>query len=189
MGKNPVCAELIKRTPVAAVIITMSVLFFSSCSIFSRTGPGPTEPELRAYEGKWYVIYRFPNKYEEGLVCTTSTYGFTDDGAFSVTTAGREKESSGRIRSYTGRLWIPDKNDPNLFRVQFFIAITRDYRLVYMAPDRSCAVIGSPSHHLLWIMSRTPFPEQENVLKLIQIAKDNGYDTSRLIPVEQSCGE
>lgn len=179
--------KTILRHTTACIILALISLQLTSCSMLSLFRIG-REDYLREYEGKWYVIARMPNRYEEGLICTTSTYTFSDDGTLSVTNAGRER-SSGRITSLTSRVWIPDKRRPDIFRVQLFFTITRDYRLVYMAEDRSCAIIGSPSMNLMWILCRDPLPGDEKIMELTQTAKDSGYDTERLIMVEQSCGE
>lgn len=174
------------HTAIFALPLILS-LTLSSCSILGLFRMG-AEHELKDYEGKWYVIARMPNRYEDGLICTTSTYTFGGDGAMSVTNAGRER-GSGRITSITSRIWIPDRKRPDTFRVQLFFTITRDYRLVYMNEDKTCAVIGSPSMHLMWIICRSPDPDEDTFTELKEKAAENGYDTNRLIMVEQTCGE
>jgi len=170
--------------PAVCLLLLLSLLM-TSCSMldFLRFRP---EHKLRDYEGRWYVIARMPNRFEEGLICTTTTYSFSDDGMLTVINAGRER-NSGRVTSLTSRVWVPDLDKPDIFRVQLFFTITRDFRLVYMDESKDCAIIGSMSGYLMWIICRNPAIDDDRYQALVKEAAANGYDTSRLIPVEQSC--
>ncbi len=168
-------------------MIPMLMLSVTSCSLLKSFITKP-ETGLKVYEGKWYVIAAFPNKFEKGLVCSTSVYKYNEDGTLTVTNSGRDK-SSGKVKTFTAKVWLPDKNRPDTFRVQIFFTITRDYNLVYMAEDNSCAILGSPSKHQMWILSRTPCPDEEITAMLVKIAADRGYRTERLEKVEQVCEE
>jgi apolipoprotein D and lipocalin family protein len=171
---------------VLSLIISI-LLTATSCSFFK----GLLKPEaagLKAYEGKWYVIASLPNRFEEGLVCSTSVFKYNEDRTLTVTNSARDK-STGRVKSFTVKAWNPDKNSPELFRVQIFFTMTRDFRLVYVSEDNSSAIIGSESKHLMWILSRAPSTDDETLTMLIEKAAGSGYDTRRIIMIEQSCGD
>lgn len=171
----------------SCAVILACALSLTSCS-FLRGLLKPAETGLRAYEGKWYVIASLPNKFEEGLVCSTSVYKYNSDGTLTVTNSGRDRVT-GKVKSFTAKAWLPDRNRPDTFRVQLFFTMTRDYRLVYMSDDNSCAVIGSQSKRQMWILSRSPSPDGETTAMLIRKAGDNGYNIWRLVKIEQSCGD
>ncbi len=170
------------------IIMLTCALTTTSCSLLkSFLIPEPTG--LKAYEGKWYVIAALPNKFEEGLICTTSVFRYNEDGTLTVTNSGRERSGSGKVKSFTAKAWLPDKNKPDTFRVQIFFTMTRDYKLVYMSDDNSCAILGSPAKRQMWILSRTPVPDEETTAMLIKTAGDSGYNIWRIVRIDQSCGE
>lgn len=168
------------------VIMLTLALTATSCSLLKNL-LAPRATGLKAYEGKWYVIAALPNKFEEGLICSTSVYKYNEDGTLTVTNSGKDK-NSGKVKSFTAKAWLPDKKKPDTFRVQLFFTMTRDFTLVYMAEDNSCAILGSPSKHQMWILSRTPLPDSETTAMLIKTAADNGYNIWGLVMIDQSCG-
>jgi len=55
-----------------------------------------------------------------------------------------------------------------------------DYRVLYLSPDYSVAIVGEPSREYLWILARTPtLPEQEYQALMPRI-RAAGYDPQRL---------
>ena len=48
------------------------------------------------------------------------------------------------------------------------------------------SLVGSKSERYLWILSRTPIPDQELLKTVLAEAESRGYDTSQLIWVDQS---
>ena len=67
----------------------------------------------------------------------------------------------------------------------FFWIFYADYFVMELDENYKWALIGSKSDKYLWILSRTPKLE-ESVKKLIlEKAQNRGYDTSKLIWVEQ----
>lgn len=167
------------------ILMLILALTATSCSLLKNL-LAPRATGLKAYEGKWYVIAALPNKFEDGLICSTSVYKYNEDGTLTVINSGRDKKS-GKVKSFTAKAWLPDKNRPDTFRVQLFFTMTRDFTLVFMAEDNSCAILGSPSKHQMWILCRTPLPDSETTAMLIKTASDNGYNIWRLVMIDQSC--
>ena len=61
-----------------------------------------------------------------------------------------------------------------------------DYRVLMLADDYSLALVGSSSDKYLWILSRTPSITRETAEKVTAEAARRGYDTSKLIWVDQT---
>ncbi|MBQ0086949.1 MAG: lipocalin family protein, partial [Bacteroidales bacterium] len=72
-----------------------------------------------------------------------------------------------------------------LLKVSFFGPFYSDYRVMLLAEDYSYALVGSKSAKFLWILSRTPELPQEVLTEILSVATARGYDTGRLIWVEQ----
>lgn len=73
-----------------------------------------------------------------------------------------------------------------MLKVSFFWIFYSDYRILYLDEDYQNVLIGGVNSKYLWIMSRTPSPNQETIDLLIKEAKRRGYDTQKLIMVDQS---
>ena len=70
--------------------------------------------------------------------------------------------------------------------VIFFGPFYSDYRVMMLSGDYKYALVGSGSSKYLWILSRTPSLPGEIIDRILQEASDRGYDTGKLIWVDQS---
>jgi lipocalin len=51
--------------------------------------------------------------------------------------------------------------------------------------DYNYVLVGGNSPKYLWILSRTPQLDEATLQKIIDVAEEKGYDTDKLIFVEQ----
>lgn len=140
-----------------------------------------TEFDLNRYLGTWYEIARFDHRFERGLQNVTATYSLRDDGKIKVVNRGiNEKgepsEAIGKAKttSETGKL-----------KVSFFWIFYADYFILELDENYGWALIGSQSDKYLWILSRTPVLDESVKTGILEMAKNRGYDTSKLIWVKQ----
>jgi lipocalin len=141
------------------------------------------ELDLNRYLGTWYEIARFDHRFERGLVGVTATYSLRDDGKIKVLNQGQKNSLDGELSVAEGKAKLT--GDPGKLKVSFFWIFYADYFVLELDNDYQWALIGSRSDKYLWILSRTPQLE-DNVKNLIlHKAAKRGYDTSKLIWVEQ----
>jgi lipocalin len=141
------------------------------------------EVDLQRYLGKWYEIARFDHSFERGLVGATATYSMRDDGKIKVLNQGFKNTLDGELSKAEGKAKLTD--EPGKLKVSFFWIFYADYYILELDENYQWALIGSKSDKYLWILSRTPKLE-DNVKNLIlHHAAKRGYDTSKLIWVEQ----
>ena len=141
------------------------------------------EVDLQRYLGKWYEIARFDHSFERGLVGATATYSMREDGKIKVLNQGYKNTLDGELSKAEGKAKLTD--EPGKLKVSFFWIFYADYYILELDANYQWALIGSKSDKYLWILSRTPKLE-ENVKNLIlHHAAKRGYDTSKLIWVEQ----
>ena len=141
------------------------------------------ELNLQRYLGTWYEIARFDHRFERGLVGVTATYSLREDGKIKVLNQGYENTLNGKLSIAEGKAKLTD--EPGKLKVSFFWIFYADYFVMELDENYQWALIGSSSDKYLWILSRTPKLE-DNVKKLIlHHAAKRGYDTSKLIWVEQ----
>ena len=77
-------------------------------------------------------------------------------------------------------------NNTARLRVSFFLFFYSDYRVLMLDNDYQYALVGSRGSDYLWILSRTPEIEDDVRDRIVDEAKRRGYNTSRLIWVEQN---
>jgi apolipoprotein D and lipocalin family protein len=141
------------------------------------------ELDLQRYLGTWYEIARFDHRFERGLVGVTATYSMREDGKIKVLNQGYENTLNGKLSIAEGKAKLTD--EPGKLKVSFFWIFYAGYFVMELDENYQWALIGSKSDKYLWILSRTPKLE-DNVKNLIlHHAVKRGYDTSKLIWVEQ----
>ena len=74
---------------------------------------------------------------------------------------------------------------PALLRVSFWGPFYSDYRVMLLDSDYRYALVGSGSDDYLWILSRTPQLTPETKTLILAEAQKRGYDTDKLIWVNQ----
>lgn len=149
----------------------------------------PNEPvknlNLERYLGRWYEVARFDHTFERGLVGCTADYSMNDDGTILVVNSGYKKTLDGKFDQSVGKARRPDPSKPGMLEVSFFMNIYSQYNVLELAEDYRYALVGSKSDRYLWILSRTPQLSQADLDYLVKSAEKRGYNTDKLIWVEQ----
>ena len=76
--------------------------------------------------------------------------------------------------------------EPSRLKVSFFLFFYSEYNILLLDEDYRYALVGSKSSDYLWILSRTPYIPDETKKAMLAEAVKLGYDTSKLIWVDQS---
>lgn len=135
--------------------------------------------DLNRYLGKWYEIARYDHKFQHGMVGCTALYSMKANGRIKVTNQGYR---NGVFHESIGYAKTTKKN--GVLRVSFFRPFYSDYRILMLAPDYSYALVGSNKAKYMWILSRTRTLPQDVLNTILQQATDRGYDTSKLLWVQ-----
>jgi len=149
--------------------------------------------DLNRYSGTWYEIARYPNRFQkscEGDV--TATYTIQPNERIEV--LNRCRKADGSIESATGTGRLADKNGPaSKLKVRFapkFLSflpfVWADYWIIDLADDYSYAVVGTPDHKYLWILSRTPTMAADTYQQICSHVGEMGYDPDKLVRTDQS---
>ena len=93
----------------------------------------------------------------------------------------------GKFKLAEGKAIYPDPTDKHgALRVSFFLFFYSDYNVMLVDENYQISLVGSKSENYLWILSRTPIPDQELLNAVLAEAQSRGYDTTKLIWVDQS---
>lgn len=139
--------------------------------------------DLSRYLGKWYEIARFDHSFERGMENVTAEYSLRKDGKVEVINSGWK---DGKFKYAEGKAKQPDPSaDPACLKVSFFLFFYSDYNILMLDDDYQVALVGSKSPDYLWILSREPKLSKKVTDIILEEAESRGYDTSRLIWVDQ----
>ena len=139
--------------------------------------------DLSRYLGTWYEIARFDHSFERGMDNVVAEYLLGDDGMIVVINSGWKK---GKYKVAEGKARQTDpKTDPAHLEVAFFMSLYSDYNVLMIDEEYQTALVGSKSPKYLWILSRTPTMSTSLLDDVVREAQTRGYDTSKLIWVNQ----
>ena len=139
---------------------------------------------LSKYLGTWYEIARFDHNFERNMDNVIAEYILRPDGKVDVVNSGWR---NGMYKVANGKAKQPEPlTSPAHLMVSFFLFFYSDYNILMLDDDYQVSLVGSSSPDYLWILSRTPFIEDDQLLdSIIKEAQRRGYDTSKLIWVDQ----
>jgi apolipoprotein D and lipocalin family protein len=137
--------------------------------------------DLERYQGRWYEIASFPQRFQRGCVATRATYTLEDDGSVRVLNECREGSLEGEWRRIEGRAWLSDPADSTAkLEVQFFWPFRGAYWVIELDPDYRWAVVGHPGRRYLWILSREPSLDEATYDQILERIAAKGYDLEPL---------
>ena len=162
-------------------ILVLSLALTTGCVSGPKVDNAPVAAlDLSRYLGEWYEIARFDHSFERGVEQAKANYTRNADGTIKVVNTGIK---DGKPKTAIGKGKTTDT--PGLLRVSFFGPFYADYRVMLIDKDYSHALVGSGSADYLWILSRTSGLSETAKSELLAEARRRGYDTGKLIWVEQ----
>ena len=142
--------------------------------------------DVEKYMGRWYEIASFPSRFQpKNGVNTRATYTLNPDGTVHVL---NETWCDGKRGYIEGTAYKADpKSDEAKLKVKFYvppflpiIPVTGDYWVLHIDENYQYALIGQPSRNYLWVLCRQNSLDDEIYNQLVEKAKEEGYDVSKL---------
>jgi len=141
--------------------------------------------EAARYLGTWYEIARLDHSFERGLTKVSATYSLRGDGGLRVVNRGWSA-TKGAWKTATGKAFFVQDPGQGYLKVSFFGPFYGSY--VIFDLDREgyqYALVAGPDKSYLWLLSRTPRMDPALRGGLVAKARALGFDTDKLILVEQ----
>lgn len=160
------------------------VLPLMACTKDDVNNSTVSEFDLSRYLGTWYEIAKFDHSFERGMDNAMAQYILQDDGTVIVlNTAWKD----GQFKIAEGKAKYPDpEKEPGALKVSFFMFFYSEYNVMMVDENYTISLVGSKTDNYLWILSRTPVPDPDLLQAVVDQAEARGYDTSKLIWVDQS---
>lgn len=166
-------------------LLLVAAILLSGC-VSKPEGIEPVQNfQSTKYLGKWYEIARLDHSFERGLSRVTAEYSSMPDGGIKVLNRGYKAENS-EWKDAEGKAYFVEKPDVAYLKVSFFGPFYGSYIVFDLDPDYQHSLISGQNKSYLWLLSRTPTIDEATKKRLVDKAQALGFDTSKLIYVDQT---
>ena len=131
-----------------------------------------------------YVTADAPTPPEKGAHNAVESYERLGDDKIGVTFAFNEDSYDGERKTMTPTGFVSEQSNA-IWGMRFIWPFRADFRVLYVDDAYRTTIIGRQKRDYLWIMARRPQVSEDTLQRLIQVAADRGYDTSRIQRVPQ----
>ena len=144
-----------------------------------------TNFKAEKFLGTWYEIARLDYIHERGLNQVTATYSLRSADELKVVNRGYQTEKS-RWRENEGKAFFVEGKDKGYLKVSFWWPFYSSYVVFDIDENYQHALVTSSDKSNLWLLARTPTISGEVKASLIAKAAALGFDTEKLVFVEQT---
>lgn len=161
---------------------------------YAQTKPLKTveKLELDKYLGVWYEVARkplyFQNKCDHDV---TATYTLNENGNVAVDNRCYSKD--GGLNQSIGEAFVQNAPFNSKLKVSFLPEAIRwlpfgrgDYWVLKLDENYQTVLVGEPRRKYMWVLSRSPQPDQAVVKEYLEYAKSVGYDVGDVIHTKQT---
>ena len=141
--------------------------------------------DINRYRGKWYEIARLDHSFERGLSNVSALYTLRNDGGVDVLNRGFNKRR-GSWKQAKGRAYFVKDKTVGKLKVSFFRPFYGGYNVIDLDHENySYAMVCGPDRSYFWILAREKTLSRPLLDKLLEKAKNLGFEVDKLIFVEQ----
>ena len=166
----------------AFTLTTLALL--SSCSNIPKKAKAIEKFAAERYLGTWYEIARFDYKFEKDLDNVTAQYSFKENGEIKVLNSGYNTKTK-EWKSATGSAKFRKDKTTAALKVSFFKPFYAGYNVIAIDKDYKYALVAGQNLKYLWLLSREKTIPENIKEEYLKTAQSIGYDTSKLIWVNQ----
>jgi len=162
------------------------VLLLAGCTGLPDNVRPVNDFKAEKYLGKWYEIARLDQSFERGLTRITAEYNLRGDGGLKVLNRGYSA-SENKWQEAEGKVYFVGDPTQAHLKVSFFGPIYGSYIVFELDRENyQYALVSGPDKSYLWLLAREPKIKDEIKKTLIAKAASLGFDTSKLIFVDQN---
>lgn len=173
-----------KNRIILIVLLSLGLLnSLSSCSSMPEKAQPVNQFDINRYLGTWYEIARFDYLFEKDLDNAMAQYSLNSDGTVNVVNSGYNFKKKKWV-SVNGTAKFRGEKNTAALKVSFFGPFYAGYNVVALE-DYKYALVAGKNLYYLWILSREKSIPENIKQHFITKAQEIGYDTSKLIWVQQ----
>lgn len=146
----------------------------------------PVEPfDAQKYLGKWYEIARLDHSFERGLTAINAEYSLNEDQSLSVLNRGYSVANK-EWKEAKGVAYFAENSNQGHLKVSFFRPFYASYVVFELDENYQYSLVTSWDKSYFWILARSPNMDGTLKATLIAKAKALGFETEKLIYVNQA---
>lgn len=170
--------------------VCVAALLLSGCANSAKDVAPPAtvaQVDLQRYQGTWYEQARLPMFFQRHCAQSEAHYQLRSDGSVGVTNRcqtheGKWQAVSGQavaqVPGQTNKLWVSFDN----WFSRLLPGLTKgEYWVLYLDADYQNALVGHPNRQYLWLLTRDQVISPSTRARLLDEARQRGYDTTQLI--------
>ena len=141
--------------------------------------------DVKQFMGAWFEVARLPNKAEKGCLSDGMVlYALgSKKGSFEMGTFCKVKQGNTNDIEANGKL---DKHGSGRLGLTHLLFLHRPYWVLATGPDFQWALVGTPNHKSLWILSKTAKLPPDVYASIVSQANAEGFHTAKLISVQHT---
>lgn len=161
--------------PIAIMILTL----LSSCKTTSHLN-AVKEVDIEKYQGLWYEIAKYPNRFQRNCLSSTATYSIHEKGYLIVENRCKKKSPEGKNGYIKGKAFPVKNSNNSKLKVQFFWPFKANYWIIDLDPNYQWAVVSEPKRNYLWILARYPKMDENTYQTILHKLKENGFAIEKI---------
>ncbi len=130
--------------------------------------------------GEWYEIARYDFMFEKNMSKVRAAYFMNGNGTIKIVNSGYDFVAQ-KYKTKTGTAKFVGPQSEGRLKVTFFWPFYSGYNVVALDQNYQYALIAGDNLNLMWILSRTPTIPDDIKNNYLDIARQMGYNTSKLI--------
>lgn len=159
---------------------------FVSLSAFAKSNlPTASYVDVNQYVGKWYAVTSLPQFFTRKCVAQTADYAIKSANSISVLNTCIKKDGS--TKTISGQAVVVNSRTNAELEVTFdnfwtkLFRVKGDYTIIKLDESYSTVLVGSFDRKSLWILSRTPYINEDVKKEYVDFAHSVGFDTLKLV--------
>lgn len=169
-----------KRTIVFILLVLVVATIFMSAKWNPKKIKVVQNFDVHRYLGKWYEIARYDFKHEKNMSHVTAYYSMKNAKTIKVENRGYDYTTD-EWKESIGKAKFVHRKDEGAIKVSFFGPFYGGYNVVALDEEYQYALVVGNNLKYIWILSRTKTIPEDIKVKYLAIARDMGYDTSKLV--------
>lgn len=168
-----------------SLILFCLLPLLSSCTGIPKGVSPVADFQIDRFVGKWYEIARLDHRFERGLEAITAEYSLTENGDVTVLNSGYSQEKQERTEVEGNARFVGNARDGHL-KVSFFGPFYASYVVFEIGDDYEYAYVTGYNKKYLWLLSRTPDPDQSIIDSFTKRAQTLSFPVDELIFVNHT---
>lgn len=141
---------------------------------------------LDRYMGPWYILASIPLALEKGAHNPVESYTRNPDGSIAAVFQFRDKSFDGTQKTHVTNATVNENSGNAVWKIQVWWPLRSEYRIAYVEPDYSYAIIGRSKRDHVWLIGRKPRLSDAAYSRYSAMIKAMGYDLKKFSRTQQN---